>query len=140
MSKTTPQQAADDWANNLGASTAKITRGINAVTESPGVAAARQKDKWLARLQETANKWASNTAATSLDYWKSQTAGIGVQRIGQGATAKKNKMVQHMTSWLPYMDQLQNKLASMPSTTYEQRKARAIAAMDHGHAFQGKNQ
>lgn len=136
MAKTTPQQAADDWANNLGASTSKMQRGINAVSESPGVAAARQKDKWLARLQESANKWATNTAATSLDYWKSQMNGIGLQRVGQGATAKKNKMVAHMTAWLPYMDTLKTKLASMPSTTYEQRKARAIAAMDHGHAFQ----
>lgn len=135
MAKTTPQQAADDWANNLGASTGKMQRGINAVSESPGAAAARQKDKWLAQLQASANKWAQNTAAVSLDYWKSQMNGIGLQRVGQGATAKKAKMAKHMAAWLPHMDALQQKLASMPSVTYEQRKARAIAAMDHGHAF-----
>lgn len=112
-----------------------MQRGINAVSESPGAAAARQKDKWLAQLQASANKWAANVGSVSLDYWKSQMNGIGLQRVGQGATAKKAKMAKHMASWLPHMDALQQKLASMPSVTYEQRKARAIAAMDHGHSF-----
>lgn len=137
MAKTTPQQAADDWANNLGASTSKMQRGINAVTQAPGMAAAAQKDKWLAGIQQSANKWATNVAAVSLDYWKQQTAGIGLQRVGQGATAKKGKMLKHLTSWLPYMDAQGQMLQSMPSVTYEQRKARMIAAIDHAHAYPG---
>jgi hypothetical protein len=135
VAKTTPQQAAQDWANRLSQSTDKMKRGIEAVTESPGVAAARQKEKWLARITESANKWATNVAATDLSYWKSQATGIGLQRVGQGAMAKQAKMADFMQGWLPHMDALKQKLASMPSTTYEQRKARAIAAMDHGHSY-----
>jgi hypothetical protein len=132
---TTPQQAAQDWVNGISAKTAKITASVQAVTMSPGVAAARQKAVWQANTQAAADKWARRVGNLQLGDWQTKMINVGIPRMAQGAAANQDKMVAAMTALLPYIDQGKSRLPARG--TYEQNKQRANAWMDHMHAFPG---
>lgn len=104
MAAQDPATVAANWAARLGASTQKITDGINAVTVAPGQAAARQKNAWVQNTAASANKWAANTAAVPLSSWQQDTITKGVPRIATGAQAAVPKMQQFMSKLLPYVN------------------------------------
>ena len=132
---TTPQQAAADWVAGISSKTAKITASVQAVTTSPGVAAARQKQAWQTNTAASADKWARKVQAVTLGDWQTKMVNVGIPRMAQGAAANQDKMVAAMTALLPYIDQGKSRLPARG--TYEQNKARAMAWMDHMHAFPG---
>ena len=101
MTALSAQQIATNWANNLGAATAKITAGVNAVTVAPGQAAAAQKAAYIANTTAKAGVWATNTAAVSLTSWQQDTINKGIPRVATGAQAATSKMASVMTSLLP---------------------------------------
>lgn len=111
MAQRDPNQIAQDWATKLGASTSKITAGVQSVTVAPGQAAARQKAAWVNNTQASADKWARNTAAVPLSSWQDAMVNKGAARIGQGATAAVPKMASFMQQLLPFVD---NTVASLP--------------------------
>lgn len=100
----TPDQVAQNWANNLGAATAKITSGVEAVTVAPGQAAARQKAVWAQNVAAAQDKWAARTAAVSLPSWQSAMTTKGIPRIATGATAAQPKFASFMGQLLPYVE------------------------------------
>lgn len=110
MAQMDPNAAAQRWAQNLGASTQKITDGINAVTESPGQAAARQKAVYVQRVNASADKWATNVAAVSVQEWKDAAITKGVARIAGGATAAQPKFANFMQQFLPHVQQVKSTL------------------------------
>jgi len=130
-----PQQIADKWANRLSGATAEITAGIDRVTVAPGQKAAAKKDKWLLNVQAAQDKWASRVGSVSLEEWKTAAKTVGVQRVAQGAQAKKGKFASFISEFQPHLDALDSKLQSMPDTTFEQRLARMTAAARHNHDF-----
>lgn len=107
---TDPQTAAQRWAQNLGASTQKITDGINAVTEAPGVAAARQSQVWLQRTTASHDKFKANVQAVSLQSWKDSAITKGVARVASGAQAAQPKMADFLTQFLPHVQQVRSTL------------------------------
>jgi hypothetical protein len=137
MTAQTSAQIAANWAQRLGASSDKMTAGVNAVQVAPGQAAARQKNAWLQNTQAAANKWAANVAAVPLSDWQQAYISKGIPRIAQGATAAQPKMQAFMDKLLPFQ---QTALSSLPARgTYEQNKARANAWMDKMHTFSAKS-
>lgn len=104
MAAQDPNTIAANWATRLGQSTQKITDGINAVQVAPGQAAARQKQVWLNNITASADKWASNTAAVSLQDWQQAAITKGVSRIASGAQAAQPKFAQFMTKLLPFVN------------------------------------
>src|SRR5487761_725868 len=78
MATQTPDQIAANWASRLGASTQKITDGVQAVTVAPGQAAARQKAAWVANVAAAQDKWASRTAAVPLSTWQNDMINKGI--------------------------------------------------------------
>jgi hypothetical protein len=100
-----PNTVAAEWAARLGASTQKITDGINAVQVAPGQKAAAQKVVWAQNTANSRDKWAANTAKVPLQDWKDAAINKGVQRIGQGATAAVGKQAAFYAKLLPYVDQ-----------------------------------
>lgn len=110
MVQRDPNAAAQRWSQNLGASTQKIRDGINAVTEAPGAAAARQQQAYLAGVTRSADKWKTNVQAVSLQDWKDAAAGKGVDRIASGATAAQPKFANFMTQFLPHVEQVRSTL------------------------------
>lgn len=128
MSRMTGQEAADKWQARLAGSTAEITRGINRVTEAPGMKAAQKQDKMLRGITEAvqSGKWARNVSAVSLADWKKAALEKGVSRISAGATAAVPKMASTLTKIFAHQDTIQNELANMPDITLEENLARMV--------------
>src|SRR5487761_1871950 len=118
----TPDQVAANWASRLAASTSKITAGVQAVTTSPGQAAARQQAAYVQAVQSNAAQWAARTAAVPLSSWQNDTVTKGIPRIATGAQAAIPKFTQVMTSLLPY---IQSQVNALPARgTLDQNIAR----------------
>ena len=112
MAKSTPSQAAAQWASRLASSGDKITQGVQSVTVAPGQAAAKQKQVYVSNVTASADKWARNTAAVPLGDWQSAMINKGVQRVAGGAQAAQPKFEQFMGKLLPYVD---SAVASLPA-------------------------
>lgn len=125
--RKTPQEGAAKWLTNLSAAGPEMEAGARRVQESPGVAAARERAKWEARLRETAQKWEDRMRGLSLADWQKAYIDVGVQRVAQGAQAKQNKVVQFNTEFYPFLEQVKQKVGAMPSTTPGQRIAKMVA-------------
>lgn len=110
MAMPDPTTAAAAWASRLSGSTEKIKAGIQAVTVAPGVAAARQKDVWLQNVTASAPKWATNTAAVSLQEWQTAAIEKGANRIGPGAQAAQAKMANFLGQLFPHIERVRSTL------------------------------
>jgi len=103
MTTQTPDQIAARWAQGLASATQKITDGVNAVTVSPGQAAARQKAVYVANVNASADKWAAKVSAVSVQQWQQSTVTKGIPRIATGAAASQPKFATFMGQLLPYI-------------------------------------
>lgn len=125
MTSQSPEQIAANWASGLGAATSKITAGIAAVQVAPGAAAARQKAVWQQNVTASVDKWASRTAAVSLQSWQQSATTKGVPRIASGAQAAQPKFAAFMSALLPYVSRT---VASLPPRgNLDQNIARSAA-------------
>lgn len=136
MARTTPEQAAADWANKLAGSTDKIKRGIESVSVAPGMAAARQKDVWANNVAASKDKWAARVQGVTLEDWRQAALNKGLSRIAAGAQASESKMAAFMTRFLPHLDSVR---ASLPARgTLEQNIARSAAMIRGTAKFQNR--
>lgn len=129
----TPDQIASKWAQNLGASTTRITDGVNAVTIAPGQSAARQVDVWATNTMSAKDKWKANVSRVTLGDWQAAMNGKGVQRIGAGATAAVPKFTSFMTQFLPHVMAGRNALPARGNL--DQNIQRAVQMMRHNATF-----
>lgn len=135
MAKTIPtaEQMGSGWTTGMssGATHDKVTRGVNAVTEAPGLAAAAQVDFWSRRLaeQRTKDKWSRKVGAVPLSRWKTLMSTLGIERMSTSATAKQSKYVEAMRLVRPVLEQVTATTRSMPKDSLEQRIARATYQM-----------
>lgn len=129
MARASASEVAEKWANRLSGATAEITKGVNAVTESPTAKAAAKQQKMLQNLTQAVNsgKWASRLQSVTLADWKKATIEKGVNRIPGGAQAAKGKMQAFMSQLLPYQESLQSQIENMPDLTLEDSIARMTA-------------
>lgn len=127
------QSIAQEWANQMGAKTQKISEGIDAVTTAPGIAAARQKEVWRQNTANAADKYARNVQAVTLEDWRAAAKGKGLNRIGPGATAAIPKMANLMTQLMPYIAAGKAKLPARGDTGAN--KNRMNMWYDHMSAF-----
>lgn len=134
-----PTSATAKWVNNLSNSTQAITDGVNSVTTAPGQAAARQVQTWLARVQASAQKWATNTAAVSLQDWQQSMITTGIPRIASGAQAKQGKYQAFATKFFPYLQTGVSQVKAMPKVTLQDGINRAVAMINHNAKFSNKS-
>jgi hypothetical protein len=139
MARLDPSSATAKWVSNLSNATQHITDGVNAVTTAPGVAAARQQQTWLARIQASAQKWATNVAAVSLQDWQQSMIQTGIPRIAQGAQAKQGKYQAFATKFFPYLQTGVNTVRAMPKVTLQDGINRAVAMINHNAKFSNKS-
>jgi hypothetical protein len=132
-----PAKVAKKWSTNLQASGPSITDGVNAVTVAPSASAIKQQDVMLQNFTTavTSGKWAKHLGKVSLADWQTAILTIGLQRITAGAAKALPKMTDFMTQWLPYMDQLKQKLAQTPRGSLEQNINRAVTTIRHNAGF-----
>lgn len=134
MTRISPTAAADKWARNLGAAGQDITAGIARVQRAPGQQAAAAADKWLQKVTGAQAKFKANVGAVSLSDWQ-QAATAGVQRVAQGANAKKGKMADFATKFFAHLDAGASAINAMPTNTLEDGVAKAAAQIRHNANF-----
>lgn len=139
MARLDPTSATAKWVTNLSNATQHITDGVNAVQTAPGQAAARQVQTWLARIQASAQKWATNTAAVSLQDWQQAMINTGIPRIAQGAQAKQGKYQAFAQKFFPYLQTGVAQVKAMPKVTLQDGINRAVAMINHNAKFSNKS-
>ena len=118
-------EAAQKHATNLKNSIDEIRRGVNAVTENPMEKAAAAKDKWVAGIRDSADKWAARVSAVTTEEWKASMLSKGVNRIAEGVDAAIPKTTAFFEKLLPFEANLQNRIEQMPDTSLEDSVNRA---------------
>ena len=118
MAVTTVDAAtlATKWATNLGAAQSKIQAGVEAVTVSPGVAAARNQQGYIAGVQANVGKWARNVQSVTLQDWQTAVINKGLIRVGPGAQAAEPKFATVLGKILVYERQLIGQLPQRGDT------------------------
>jgi hypothetical protein len=139
MARLDPASATAKWVSNLSNATQHITDGVNAVQTAPGQAAARQVQTWLQRIQNSAQKWATNVSAVSLQDWQQSMIQTGIPRIAQGAQAKQGKYQAFATKFFPYLQTGVNQVKAMPKVTLQDGINRAVAMINHNAKFSNKS-
>lgn len=126
--KITPKESAALWAERLGGATARITLGVERVTEAPGAKAAAAQDKMLLKITEAINsgRWAAEVARVTLPEWKKAMLEKGVPRIRSGATAAIPEMEAFCTALFSKIEEEQGKLVGMASVTLGDNVARMV--------------
>jgi hypothetical protein len=133
-----PQSATAKWVQNLSNSTTAMTRGVQAVTVSPGASAAAAADKWLTKVSAAKDKFARRVGSVTLSDWQNAMTSYGIGRVAQGAQAKQGKMLSFQTEFLPYLQQGVAQIDRMPKTTLEDGINRAVQMIRHNASFQRK--
>jgi hypothetical protein len=110
-----------------------LTDGVNGVTEAPTAKAAQVLDRYLAGVTAavSSGRMAQALNNVSLQDWKSAMLSKGKARIAQGVQAAQQKFTDFMTQWLPFEQQLQARIASMPKGTLADSQARAAFAISY---------
>lgn len=131
MPNKTPLESAEKWATNLGNSTTYITQGVNRVVVAPSQLAVAQQAKLEANWLESvrSGRWARNLEKVTLADWKSAMTTVGVARIRDGAMKAKPKLQRYYERAFPLMQSLEDQINGMPSMTFEDSVARAVAWM-----------
>ena len=94
-----PSDVQAKWKQNFGAAGAAWSAGIGRVDRAPGLAAAAAVDRYVAGVQQNAQKFARNVGSVSLQAW--QAAAIAAQgRLAQGAAKGSDKYLAGITKVL----------------------------------------
>lgn len=134
--RKSPQEATDKWVTALGQAGPEIEAGVKRVQTAPGQLAAAQKAKYIAGVQEKANKWANNVARVDLPTWQNSMLKLGVPRVAQGAQEKRGKMEAFQAEFFPYLDRVMAEVARMPTVTKAQRIQKMVAMVTKTGEFQ----
>jgi hypothetical protein len=131
-----PATATQRWQNGMANSGDAMRRGVAALKESPGAAAAASVDKWLSRTQAARDKYVRRTQAVTLSQWQNAMTSYGIGRVAQGAQQKQAKFQSFMSEYLPFLKTGVDQVAAMPKNTLEDGINRAVAMIRHNATFQ----
>lgn len=135
----TPESITAKWVQRTSGATQQVIEGVARVQQAPGQKAAAQKAVYLANVQAKADKWERNVRAVSLQDWQAATT-AGAQRIAAGVQAKQGKMQAFLRDFIPHVEQVQNRVNSMPRGTMEQNINRMIENVRGMAAFRRSGQ
>lgn len=133
--RATPQQATAKWLQGMSNSAERATSGANAVTIAPGMKAAAAKQKWLARVTASADKYARNVSAVTLDQWRQAYLKYGVNNMVTGAQNKQGKVLAFQTDFQNYLKAGIGTIDAMPSNTLQDGIARAVAMINYNAKY-----
>jgi len=127
--KMTGEEYAAKQAARLKASLEDMRTGVERVEQAPGKAAAANVKKWVAKLSEKAvqDKWAANTGAVTLEQWKADMLGKGIDRVPAGIDAAHDKVVSFGDKLLAYQNSQLATIDAMPDITLEDSIAKSTA-------------
>jgi hypothetical protein len=133
--KATSAQATAKWLAGMQGASARMTAGAQAVQTAPGQAAAAASAKWLAKVTQSQQKFATNVGKVSLQDWQNAYINTGIPRVSQGAQQKQGKVQSFMDQFLPYLQTGLQTIDKMPSTTLADGIARATAMITYNSKF-----
>jgi len=121
MAKLTPREAQEKHARRLKGATEDIRRGVQKVTEAPGVKAAAKEEKMRANLLAAldSGKWKNRVAAVPLEEWKDKMLNKGVGRIAAGVDEAAGDIENFFGELFEHQDGLARDLENMPDLTLE---------------------
>lgn len=131
-----PTAIGDKWASAMSMAGPAYQAGVNGVTIAPNAKAAAASAKYLAGVQANITKYEQNNLKVDVNTWKTATL-AKADRLTTGAAAAKGKFTAFFTAFASHLKNGQAQIDAMPTITYEQRKAKAIAQMDWNHQFAG---
>lgn len=134
--RVTPAEYAEKQARRLKQSLPDMEAGINRVTVAPTAQAAQKVAKWQQNVQASAQKWARNTGAVTLDQWRTATLSKGLNRVSGGIDAAQPKVEAMAAKLLPAVEAARNKARSMPDLTLQDNIARMTTFVTEMAKFQ----
>jgi len=137
MPKLSPDAAAKKWASRTTAAVEDWRKGIEGVSESPTAKAALHLDKLLANIMESINsgRMAAALNNVSLADWKTASTTKGPGRIPAGVQGAVGKQEAYYRKVFPFLQTVQDEIASMPNMTIEDSIARAAHLMRRMNEF-----
>jgi hypothetical protein len=126
--------ALKKWSANSQGATQNYVDGVNAVTTDPGELAARQKQAYVAGVNNNADYWAKRVK-TGVENWRSATVNKGGQRYGQGIAAGEQKMGQFLQNFIPKVNAIAANLP--PRGTDQQNEARMLQQVRETRKLRG---
>jgi hypothetical protein len=135
MKNISAAQAATNWAAAMANSSAKMTAGVQAVTEAPSVAAIAAIPRMVQGIQAAAadGRIQRGLQRVTLQAWQQAMINKGITRVATGATNAKPKVQAFMTQFLPF---LQQAVATLPPRgDVNQNIQRAVAMMQANAQF-----
>lgn len=133
----TSAQVAQKWQRNTSAATEALKAGVANVTTAPTAAAAQAADRYLAGVQQSVSsgKYQQSLNAVSLQDWQNAMNTKAVARIPAGVAAAVPKFTAFMDKWLPYEQQLSQRIAAMPKGSVADAQARSAMAIAYNAAY-----
>lgn len=131
------QEIANKQVRRAQEASADYVSGVESVTESPGARAVKKKDKLRNNVIAAidSGKWEANTAAVSLEEWKSKTKSKGGERYARGVEESREAIIAFHEEFQPFVQRVKAELDQMPDATKEQRKAKMVANFDKMSQF-----
>lgn len=139
MAKAMPSAAdvAQRWQTGFAGAGTKWAAGINAVDTAPGILAAAAKDRYLAGVQASQDKYATNVAKVDLQTWKTQSVNKGQSRLASGATAGQPKYQAKIGPVLQAIGQIRDSLPARGDIMTNLERSRQMALGLNARAQQG---
>lgn len=130
-------QVAAKWVRNTSQATEALKAGVANVTTAPTASAAQALDRYLSGVQNavSSGKMAAALNAVSLQDWQTAMTTKAVARIPAGVAAAQQKFTTFMDKWLPYQQQLSQRVAAMPKGSVADAQARSSYAIAYNAAF-----
>lgn len=119
------------------AASGDYAEGARTTAKDPAALALAAVPKWKARINEaeTEAKLKRGLQRTTKSSWIDAVVNKGASRYGPGVAAAAPKIQEFATQFGNHLSSVLPAIEKMPSTTYEERKQRAIAMMDANHKF-----
>lgn len=131
------QASIDKWRRNMAQAGEAVKAGVNAMSETPGVKAAAQKDKYARRVAESVNDgtYERGQLSYTISDYKDAVVKKGVSNMLTGAANLSNRAQRSMQEQLNYANQVSEMVNGMPTGTLEegiQKSAETIRLMAAG--------
>ena len=137
MPKITVQDARIKHASRLKASTGEIQKQVQAVTQAPGVQAAKKADKMLTNLTNavTSGRWGRRVSSVSLSDWQNAMITKGIPRISSGIDAAAPKVEAFFSEFFPHLEKIEAEVKAMPDLTLDDNINRMVHAVRRASEF-----
>lgn len=119
--KTNTDEWIEKWGRRLKSSQTDIQRGVNNVTEAPGIRAAQQVDAMRAGILESLDNgtWQRAVSAVSLGAWQDAMINKGIPRLAVGVDQAATKIRDKIATLLKEVEAAQSTVERMPKGTFQ---------------------